>query len=279
MPISFITEDLKTIRRRVGALMFDNTQYAVAITEATSITTLALGEVFKRYPDGTFTGRNVYQTSSGQQRIILTHAQSGSIGWTPGFSSSSVGEELEIWPIEVSPIDVKDAINMAIQRVARVFNVYVETANPTLDSTRQIITLPTTYVKVCGLRYFYNTQWLDFRPGGNDWLDTLGGPTYILRGNKLYLNTPINSGAAGTDIYVLGYRLPVLLAADADVSDVPSDYLTLMAAAMLDLGEVSGQVLDPENHEGRAANWLRDAMYLEARLMPNWHPSTQEVMA
>jgi hypothetical protein len=279
MPVAFITENLKTIRRAVGALMFDNMNYATIITLATSTASQAVAETFKRYQDGTFVGRSVYQVSSGEQRTIATHVMStGLATWAPAFTAAVVGEELEIWPTEVSPVDVKDAINNAIKRVSRVFNVYLETANPTLDSTRTVVTLPSNFVKVAGVGYLLNGYWKDYRPAANDWLDPLGGPGYMLHGNKLYLSEAIESSAAGADIIVKGYRLPALLTADADVADVPSDYLTTMAAAILDLSEIGGASTDPENHEGRAANWLRDAAYLEARIVPNWHPSTQEVL-
>src|SRR5690349_14261699 len=111
MPIPFIAETLKVIRRRVGALLYDNMTFAAITTLAGSTTTQAIAEMFKRYQDGTYVGRNIYQCSSTEQREIATHVQAtGTVTWAPTLTSISVGEEMEVWPSEVSPTDVRDAI-------------------------------------------------------------------------------------------------------------------------------------------------------------------------
>jgi len=281
MPLPFRQETLAQIRRRIGYLIYGRNNFFYATATGGSASQI-VAEFVKRYPDNFYAGKTVYivaGTGSGQARNVSGSTQSAGIltitpNWTVTPDATSV---FELWPDSIQPEEVNNAINMAVNKAADICQVYLETANPTVDSTRKVVTIPTNFVALSGFKYLYSSTntWYTFYY--QPWMDVTRTPGYTVQGNKVYLTEEIISSVAGTDIYVCGYRLPNALSADTDVAEVRPDYLALMGAYLIEATASEGQALDPEQHSGRAGNWLREAQAIEARMQTAWKPNTIEV--
>lgn len=283
MPLAFTQETRKAIRQRVGYLLHGRSKFAVGVVTAPPANSTSFtSDVAKRFPDDYFVGSAVLNVTIGAAiyppREISNHTQSTglitvAVGWSTEFGP---GQQIEIWPSATDYDLVNAHLNLAILRASDIVNIYQEVAPLAIDSERLVITLPTSFVKVAGLYYYEDNMYYEWSPAGA-WHDIRGPRSWTLRGNKLYLSEPISESIADASVMIQGYRAPALMDADADLAEVRSDYLTLMTAYLIDAGQAEGQVLDPEQHAGRAGQWLREAQAIEARMITNWLPNTQEV--
>lgn len=287
MPIPFRQETRAQLRRRVGYLLFgrDKFQYATASAGAVNSATLAF---IARSPDNAWVGKTAYiasGTGSGQYRAVSASSQSASTitpatNFAPAPDATSV---IELWPEGVLPDDVNEALSRAVLRASDIVQIVSDQQPASLvaitGGTDTIgVVLPANMVRVAQVRYLDSAQtWHNYYPA--EWLNRYAGDTFTLGPSRtLYFYPPIPSSITQANMHCLGYRLPADFTADTDLCEVPPQYLIYFAAAMLDAGEAYGAELDPEQHSGRAANWLREAAALEPRMVTDWLPGTVNVV-
>lgn len=264
-----------SIRRRIGRLMLGRDRFSYGpVTVATSTTVNA--QFLKLISDEALKGRNVLivsGTGAGQAAFVTDSEQaSGQItvspAWTTTPDSSSI---IEIWGDSLTPDDVNDAINLAIMDVSKIFGVKVSTTGSTFGNNRTNIALPSGFDWIYRVSYVESDGYMPVE------FYTQGDPyQFVQRGGTVYLNGHTLPSAI-TEITVDGYRKPRLLRTDSDICDVPSAFVVYMASFMLEAGAAEGQQLDPEQHSGRAGNWLRQALMLRNELMTPWEPNTVPV--
>lgn len=281
--VPYARQTLASIRQQIGLLMGELTYGPVL--SATS-TTFVL-DAIARYPDNAqrLVGGIAYVVSGvgvGQSRVVTATVQATKTAtvqtaWTTTPDSSSV---IEVWVADRDPVDVNNAINLAILDAQEL--VFVpDRLNPTaISSTYREITIPPSFLYVYGFR-MKNTdgKWVEYHLQYSvDDLGQAGGDrNFYLNGSTLVIWPTLSASNLLTDMWVLGYRRPVQLVNDYDVSDVRSDYLVFYAATLLEASKAGGSTIDPEDHGSRAANWLRSAMEIRMRLETALEPNTQEV--
>jgi len=246
-------------------------------------TTFAL-ESSKTKPDGHFVGQVAHivsGTGAGQQRVVTASTGSTGVCTTTAWTTTpDVTSVVEIWSRMLAPDQVNDALNLALLGVHDVVNVRVDQTvvyATDLDATRHTrFTLPSTFIKVIDVLVKTTadmyTRYLPVEFGsqgrGHDFWFTVGpGRTVML------------SHAPGSSDTILarGYRLPAEMTADADLCEVWPDYLVHQAGYLLEAADTGGTLIDPEQHAGRAANWMREAMIRRSSIATIWEPYTQEV--
>jgi hypothetical protein len=194
---------------------------------------------------------------------------------SPTFDATTA---VEVWPEGLAPEQVTDAINLAIADAEEIVNVRVNVTSPTLDSTYRIITIPANLVKLIDVSYVdAGGVWNPFGPSrySNVLTDLQRG--FSVRNGSIYLSEPIPSSIAGASILVRGYRLPNRLVNDTDLCDINPAFIVYQTAYLLEAGESYGPSIDPEQHSGRAANWLRSALTIREQMGTNWEPGTMEL--
>jgi hypothetical protein len=270
MPVPLETR--AQIRRRIGALAYSR-QYFLYDTVLTSTAAGASMTFGKRgIPDDALKGHNIYDPISGQQRRVLSNTEATGTITNSGFGRTPAsGDTIEVWPADVDPTTVNDLIVAAINRASDMSLVYDE-AVPTLDSTRMIVTLPTTMKRVSGFQYFYNGQLYtyDFRDIPDPMIDS-----WTLRGRKLYLSSAVISAA--TDILAQGYRLPTTTLTDATTVEVNPSFVMYYVAYMLEAGDAASPGYDPDASAPRAQVWLREAMQIYSTMPTAWQSNTREL--
>lgn len=280
----FTFEDLATIRRRTGLLIGELTYGPVT----SGTTTTFVMDALKRYPDDYTkavggTAYIVSGTGAGQARVVSGTTQATGTGtvalaFSPAPDSTSV---IEIWPALRTPEDVNNAINLAVLDAQEL--VWVpDRANPTaIDTTYyRELSLPSSFIAVYGFRYrdasgLYRTYRMTGEP--EDLPQSSGLRSVALAGSLLIIRPELSASTALADMWVLGYRRPALLVNDTDRSDVRTDFLVYKAATLLEETKAGGGDIDPEDHAGRAANWLREALDIRQRLTTDLEPNTQEI--
>lgn len=254
----------------------------VLASPAPTSTTFALAKA-RRFPSGTFVGRIAYcisGTGAGQSASVTASAVgTGLITVVPSlgvtFDATSV---IELWPEGLDPAQVDDSLNMAVRDAQEIVNVRQDITSPTLDSTYKIVTLPPTFVKIIDVQYLdAGSNWTPFAYARYPNVLTEMQRGFTVRNGSLYLSEPIPSSVLGPSIVVRGYRLPGMLTGDADLCEINPAFLTYMAAYLIEAGESYGPSVDPEQHSGRAANWLRNALTIRESMGTNWEPGTQEL--
>lgn len=284
MAYQFRRETLATIRRRVGYLIHRDTFVYGTVTSVPSSTTFTLAEARTKQA-GSLAGSIAYVVSgpgSGQQALITANASGTglitvSTSWPVSISTSSV---VEIWP-NYGPTEVNAAINQAINDAQEQGLVRDVATNPTLDSTRKVVTPAPTYVKVYALTWKNaDGTWTRARPVNfvDDlrWVDP-GNYAFSPHNGSLYLNAAIPSNIAGADIHLGGYRLPNLLNADGDQAELRSDYLVYKAAVLLESSNIANPQFDPEGHAQRANVWLREVARAYPSLNTELEPNTMDL--
>jgi hypothetical protein len=191
------------------------------------------------------------------------------------FDATSV---IELWPESLDPDSVNDALNLAVLDAGEICQIRQDITNPTLDATYKIVTLPATFTKIIDVTYKdAGANWIPYAYARypNQLTEMWRG--FTIRNGGIYLSEPISSSIAGTDIAVRGYRLPNTLTNDTDLCEVNPAFLVYMAAFFLEAGEAGGSTVDPDQHAGRAANWLRAALSIRESMGTNWEPGTMEL--
>jgi hypothetical protein len=191
------------------------------------------------------------------------------------FDNTSV---VELWPEGLDPSQVDDALNLAINDAAQIVNVRQDVTSPVVDSTYKIITMPASLVKLIDVSYLDSgSNWLPFESARYSNVLTEMQRGFTVRAGSIYLSECIPSSVVGSNIVVRGYRLPNALTADSDLCEVDPAFLIYMAAYFIEAGESYGPSVDPEQHSGRAANWLRSALQIREYMGTNWEPGTMEL--
>lgn len=235
----------------------------------------------KRYPDEHFIGRVVYVisgTGAGQVTYVSNSALGTGVitvspSLTPTLDATSI---VELYPEGLDPESIDSSINDAIDSLAAgALDVYVETLSPVLDTARQVLTIPDTYIKFCDIRYQDSGGiWRVFRhsftpesPGQEQ------GRDFIVEGRLAYLSEPIPDSVL---IYKCsGYRLPAHPSSDSSLLEVPTPFVSFQAAAMLEQSLIGGSEIDPEAHSTRAGGWLQLAqLHRPAGNYTNYLPNT-----
>jgi hypothetical protein len=281
--VQFEQKTVAQARQGIGRLMFRGKYLSdtVLASPAPTSTTFALA-LAKRFPDDHFQGYELYclsGTGSGQAAYCSNSAVgTGIITITPAlstvFDATSV---VELWPDQTSPEEVLNAINLALAGIASRCDVYVETSNPTLDSTRQIVTIPSTYTKLCVVKYrdsgglwrIYRYSHSPEQPAQEQ------GRDFTVQGRLVYLSEAIPSDAPTSTTLITGYRAPASMVLDTDLLEAPWSYVVFQAAGLLEQGLIGNVDVDPENHQNRAAGWLANAIR-ERDIAPytNYLPNT-----
>lgn len=279
--MQFRQDTLVQLRRKIGFLMHrDNFIFGTVLASpAPTSTTFAL-ETTKKYPSNHFDGEIVYSVSGtglGQSAFVDASAVgTGVITVTPAlgvvFGTSTV---VEIWPDSLKPDAVNNAINLALDDLGDVINVYAETISPTLNSDRDEITIPATLVKMVDIRYQdAGGRWVVYRHAHTpEYYGQEQGRDFTVEARVAYLSEPIPSDAL---IYkISGYRLPAQLALDADLAEGPPAFLVFKAASLLEQSLAGNADLDPEGHSGRSTAWAGLAMLQKpAGNFTNFVPNT-----
>lgn len=281
--VQFRQETLATIRRRVGYLTQRDAFVYGQVTSVPDSTHFVLNEV-KIKQDGALTGRVAYVaagTGVGQSNKVQNNV-AGSVqtaaSWGVALDTTSV---IEIWPSLYGPAEVNAALNQAINDAQDQAIVKAVQNNPTLDATRKIITPPANFTKVVALTwtdssgYFYRARAVNF-------LDELKLAEsdqwrFAIQMGILYLNRAIPSAIIGTNINLVGYRLPNLLVVDSDTAEVRSDYLVYKAAVILESASVANPQFDPEGATQRANVWLREVARCYPGLNTELEPNTADL--
>ena len=280
----FPTRTRAQIRRSIASLMHREKFVwgSVLASPAPTTTTFALNEA-KRFPNDYLQGRNLYVvdgTQIGQSAVVSGSAVgTGVVTYAPATTLAIPAvSTVEIYPEDLYPDSINEAINIAILDVAEFVHVPYETTNPTLDSDRQFLTLPGDFTKVTDVRYLddgdvrHVYQIVDEPHEMWDHNDAA-----FLSGSQLQLRPWIPASIAGASIILRGYRHPVLMTTDSDICEVNPAYLIFRAAGLLEQARVEGAGLDPEQHQVRANNWLAQALVLREALTISWRPGTREV--
>lgn len=281
MPLPFRQKTLGQVRQDIGYLVHGSPQFVPGVVINSSSPTSLVSEVARLRSTNEYVGARIYFTSGLNAGLLRSITAQDASTLIISLNASlpnlpQAGDTFEVWPEDTDPTTINNNIILAIERASDIVQIYTE-ANPTaIDSTYMIMTLPATFTKVAQAYYFENGLQYDLSPAS--WQDSQSYASYLIRGNKLILNRALSSTVGIGNIWIGGYRLPAVPASDADLLEVRPDYLTFVGAAYTDMGKAEGQSLDPEQHGGRAAQWMKEAIAIEPRMITNWLPNTQEVL-
>jgi hypothetical protein len=271
-------EDSRAVlRRRVGRLLLGRDKFGYGGVTAATVNSVS-AKFARRYPDGTYKGRDVYIVSGhghGQDAMVSnSFVGSGELQVSPGWQTvPDTSSVIEVWSDRVTPDDVNDALNLAIMDLTQVAPVredrLVQLAG--LPTDRLSIPIPEDFTHVFQIESLDSTLW-------STWDRTKADPEqlYTMRNRRAYLPTALPSSV--TELWIRGYRRPRRLLNDSDICEVTADYVVLMASFYLDASAAEGQALDPEQHAGRAGNWYRQALLRRNELLRVWEPNTQAVL-
>ena len=284
MPSRFRQETRGALRRAVGNLMFRGAfMYdTVLASPAPTSSTFALNKA-KRYPSGSFVGRVAYVvsgTGAGQSSgVSVSTTGTGVLTVVPSLGTTlDATSVVEIWPESLDPDSVNQALDMALRDVEEICQIRTDIANPTLDSSFTKITVPATLTKIIDVTYMdAGNNWIPYAHArySNQLTELWRG--FTIRNGLISLSEPISSSIAGSNILVRGYRLPNALIADTDLCEINPAFMVYKAAFLLEAGEAGGSSVDPEQHSGRPANWLRDALQIRESMGTSWEPGTMEL--
>lgn len=281
MGLEFNVETRATIRQRVGSLM-GAMHYGTASAGAVGSVTL---ELAKSKPDNYFQGwiaNTVGGTGSGQLRVCTGSTQStGVITVSPNWGTTpDATTQVELWKPDVTPEQVNNAINLAILGVQHIVFTPVRFSPSAINTGGTSLTFSTANADKL-YAFVHETATTDTfieyeLVESLAWLRERPYSCFPFNG-KLYLYPAIDTALALTKLHILGYKKIATVSADTSSPNVRSDYLTYMAAFHIEASEVGGPQLDPEEHGGRAANWLREALLLKATLPTRFHPDTVDI--
>jgi hypothetical protein len=279
---SFTRETRTTLRQRIGELTGYMVKGAVTSGEQRGV----LMEIGKLGADDYLVGRVAYVasgTGAGQMRVVDSSLQSsGAITinpvWTTQPDATSI---IEFWDQNYPPDRVNNAINLAILSVQQIAQVRKRAAPLAIAPDGSSLTLPTSLSYLASISYLTNSTppivSYDLSQH-RDWLYEHDYSAHVV-GSTLYFAPVLPSAPIADPTLVLleGYGPPTVLATDADTCDVPSEYVVFYASFMLEAGDASGNVLDPEEHSGRAGNWLRESLVHKLNIQSNIDGNVVEI--
>jgi hypothetical protein len=192
------------------------------------------------------------------------------------------GQIIELWHEDWSPEDVNDNINLAILDSYGTVYVPLRLSPADIAEDFKSLMIPAAFTHVTDV---FASQ--PSTPG--TWTQYLPVPTHTsvdlalerfamaVDGDTIYLKPAVTADSTTADIVIRGYGRPALLTSDDDVAAVRADFLVYQAAAYMEAGRAEGSTLDPEEHSGRAANWLRLATAIKMQMRTPFDPNTVEV--
>lgn len=279
--MQFRQDTLAELIRKVGYLMLrDKFLYDQVLADpAPSASTFALQKA-KKFPAGHYDGMIAYLvagTGSGQESFVDDSATgTGVITVSPSLSTTPDSTTyVEFWPADLPRDAVAAAINLALDDLGDVLDVYVETASPTIDSDRRVITIPDTYVKLVDVKYRDSGgAWKVYRYSHNpDLPKQEQGMDFTVQGRSIYLSEELPDSAL--EYKISGYRLPAEMTSDSSLAEAPAPYLVYKAAANLEQSLAGSVDVDPENHATRGGTWLAQAqLHRPAGSYANYLPNT-----
>lgn len=263
-----------TIRRNVGALILGRDKFAFGPVIESGPDFIRT-RFARRYDSGFIKGRTLYITQglgAGQDALIAEHTQGdGRMEVTPAWETiPGLNSVAEMWGDRVHPDDVNEAINNAIRDVSGIAKVKISATVNTFATDRRSFDIPTEFTHIYRIRY---------KPtGAYHWSDVFsrGEPySFQARERVAYLNHALSSDVL--TVQVDGYRRPRVLVTDSEVCEIDPAFVVYHAAYLLEAQAAEGRQLDPEEHAGRAGNWLRQALVLRNEIMEAWEPNTEPV--
>jgi hypothetical protein len=176
----------------------------------------------------------------------------------------SVGNKVEIWPDELTPDEVNDAITMAILDVQHLAAAIAVQTSPTLSVDQKRITIPATWTMVA--RLFYEDGGLKYRlrprdPRDPNPQDQDPPLTFDIENDGDTKSIVVWGGVptSATNVRLVGYAGASVPVADTDVAAVRSDFLVYKAASILSQNHMATQMLDPEGSGAKATFWAQQA--------------------
>lgn len=259
----YISESRSTVRTHIGRLMHGSRFLADTIS-AVGANTITLPKS-SRFGVDHFSGSVLYVVDgpvAGTSTYVAANAPGTgqlTLSPVPGVMPS-VGNKVEVWPDEMSPEEVNDAINLAILDVQHLAASYALQTSPTLDLARKRITIPATWTMVARLTYEDGGLKYRLRPRDprdpNPW-DQEPPQTFDLEGQTVLLWGGVPSSA--TNVRLIGYAMPTLPTADTDLIGVRSDFVVYKAASILVQDRMATPTLDPAGSGSKATFWAQQA--------------------
>lgn len=285
MPFSFRQVTRGALRRKIGFLVFGRDKFLHGTATAGTSTTFTLTEA-QRFTTGALVGRVAHivsGTGSGQSRLVSANTQgTGTCTVSPAWvTAPDVDSEIEIWDDRITPDEVNAKIDLAVLEASDLTPIYAESASPTLNADRDIVTLPATFTHLIDFSYIGSADRISVRYYPRQYINLqTDEPHFVMYpGRKINLSHAIPDDILGADMTVRGYRLPAEMDSDDDLCEIRPDYLIYKAATSIEASAIGSSVNDIENHDTRGAAWLRGALALEPRMAPVWEPYTQRVLA
>jgi hypothetical protein len=263
----YISESRATIRTHVGRLMYGSKFLADTIS-AVGANTITLPKS-SRFGADHFSGSVLYVVD-GPVAGISTYVASNA----PGLGQltlapvpvvmPSMGNKVEVWPDEMTPDEVNDALNLAILDVQHLAAAIAVQTSPTFDIARKRITIPPTWTMVARLSYEDGGLKYRLRPRDprdpNPW--DQDPPTTFDIENDGTTRSIIVWGAvpdSATNVRLVGYAGASLPTSDTDTTAIRSDFLVYKTAAILTQSRMATQLLDPEGSGAKATFWSQQA--------------------
>ena len=280
----FRQETRATVRKRIGKLTKKGKQWTATAGAATTVTFTEA----KLIPDDTLVGQTLYivsGTGAGRQALITDHvASTGVLTLSPTGTAPDSTSVCEIWEEGTTVEDVNDAINLAINDAQETVLVELRSAPLAVASDGIEVTLPANMVYVQAMYVERSTAntFDEYKPVQSiAYLDEYPF-SFALKGRYAYVSPILNAtqiAGYSTLVEFFGYRAPALPTIDADSLELPSEYVTYMAAFYLEAGQSEGPSLDPKQYAGRAGNWLRQALVRREEMRTMVDPDTVKVGA
>jgi hypothetical protein len=261
--MTYIQESRETVRAHIGRLMFGS-KFLKDTISAVGATTVTAPKS-SRFGVDHFTGAVLYVVDgpvAGISAYVAANAPgTGQLTLAPVPAvMPSVGNKIEVWPEEITPDEVNDAINLAILDVQHLAASVVVLTSPTFDSARKRVTIPANWSMVARLTYEDGGLKYRLRPRDprdpNPW-DQLPPMTFDIEGQGLVVWGAVPTSA--TNVRLVGYAMPTLPALDSDLISIRSDFVVYKAASILVQSRIASPTLDPEGSGQRATFWAQQA--------------------
>jgi hypothetical protein len=246
--MTYIQESRETVRAHIGRLMFGSKFLKDTIS--------AVGANYVTAPKSSRFGVDHF---TGGVLYVVDGPVAGTLAPVPAVMPS-IGNKIEVWPEEITPEEVNDAINLAILDVQHLAASVVVLTSPTFDSTRKRVTIPANWSMVARLTYEDGGLKYRLRPRDprdpNPW-DQLPPTTFDIEGQGLVVWGAVPTSA--TNVRLVGYAMPTLPALDSDTISIRSDFVVYKAASILVQSRIATPTLDPEGSGQRATFWAQQA--------------------
>jgi hypothetical protein len=265
--MTYISESRSTIRSHIGRLMFGSKFLADTIS-AVGANTITLPKS-SRFGINHFAGAVLYVVDgpvAGTSTYVASNAPgTGQLTLSPVPAVlPSVGNKVEIWPDEMTPDEVNDAIDMAILDVQHLAAAVTVLTSPTIDVARKRVTVPATWSMVARLTYEDGGLTYKLRPRDprdpNPW-DQDPPTTFDIENDGMTRSIVVWGGVptSATNLRLVGYNPPTKLATDTDTTIIRSDFVVYKAASILVQDSMATPEMDPRGSGNKATFWAQQA--------------------